>query len=99
MQATFPALCRPSQDTQSHQHLGEGSRSGMGAAGIAWMMAEVTLPTRSCSHRCRQPWHQHHPSDSLDLLELPQGPALFTECLEWRLPLPLRSRSFGEPCP
>ena len=32
------------------------------------------------------PWHQHHPSDSLDLLELPQGPALFTECLEWRLP-------------
>jgi hypothetical protein len=71
----------------------------MGAAGIAWMMAEVTLPTRSCSHRCRQPWHQHHPSDSLDLLELPQGPALFTECLEWRLPLPLRSRSFGEPCP
>ena len=31
-------------------------------------------------------WHQNHPSDSLDLLELPQGPALFTECLEWRLP-------------
>jgi len=44
-------------------------------------------------------WHHHHPSNSLDLLELPQGPALFTECLEWRLPLPLRSRSCGEPCP
>ncbi len=37
-------------------------------------------------HFTLPPWHQHHPSDSLDLLELPQGPALFTECLEWRLP-------------
>jgi hypothetical protein len=37
-------------------------------------------------HFTLPPWHQHHLSDSLDLLELPQGPALFTECLEWRLP-------------
>ena len=29
-------------------------------------------------HFTLPPWHQHHPSDSLDLLELPQGPALFT---------------------
>ncbi|MBM5817464.1 MAG: hypothetical protein FJ083_13035 [Cyanobacteria bacterium K_Offshore_surface_m2_239] len=31
-------------------------------------------------------WHQHHPSVSLDLLELPQGPALFSACLDWGLP-------------
>jgi len=31
-------------------------------------------------------WHQHHPSDSLDLLELPQGPALLSACLDWGLP-------------
>jgi hypothetical protein len=31
-------------------------------------------------------WHQHHPSDSLDLLELPQGPALLSTCLDWGLP-------------
>jgi hypothetical protein len=31
-------------------------------------------------------WHQHHPSESLDLLELPQGPALLSACLEWGLP-------------
>jgi hypothetical protein len=28
-------------------------------------------------------WHQHHPSDSLDLLELPQGPSLLAECFDW----------------
>jgi len=31
-------------------------------------------------------WHQHHPSDSMDLLELPQGPALLSACLDWGLP-------------
>jgi hypothetical protein len=31
-------------------------------------------------------WHQHHPSVSLDLLELPQGPALLSACLDWGLP-------------
>ena len=31
-------------------------------------------------------WHQHHPSDSLDLLALPQGPALLSACLDWGLP-------------
>ena len=31
-------------------------------------------------------WHQHHPSDSLDLLELPQGPLLLAECFDWGLP-------------
>jgi broad specificity phosphatase PhoE len=31
-------------------------------------------------------WHQHHPSDSLDLLELPQGSSLLAECLDWGLP-------------
>jgi hypothetical protein len=31
-------------------------------------------------------WHQHHPSVSLDLLELPAGKALFRECLDWGLP-------------
>ena len=31
-------------------------------------------------------WHQHHPSDSLDLLELPQGPALLSAGLDWGLP-------------
>jgi hypothetical protein len=31
-------------------------------------------------------WHQPHPSDSLDLLELPQGPALLSACLDWGLP-------------
>ena len=30
--------------------------------------------------------HQHLPSDSLDLLELPQGPALLSACLDWGLP-------------
>jgi hypothetical protein len=31
-------------------------------------------------------WHQLHPSESLDLLELPQGPVLLSECLDWGLP-------------
>ena len=31
-------------------------------------------------------WHQHLPSNSLDLLELPQGPALLSACLDWGLP-------------
>jgi hypothetical protein len=31
-------------------------------------------------------WHHHHPSVSLDLLELPQGPALLSACLDWGLP-------------
>ena len=31
-------------------------------------------------------WHQHHPSVTLDLLELPQGPALLSSCLDWGLP-------------
>ena len=31
-------------------------------------------------------WHQHHPSVTLDLLELPQGPALLSACLDWGLP-------------
>lgn len=31
-------------------------------------------------------WHQHHPTDSLDLLELPQGLSLLAECLDWGLP-------------
>ena len=176
MQAAFPALCRPSQDTQSQQHLGEGSRlrdgrsrnrldDGRGHVADTKLLAprwpELVLNLartrlerglQQPEHFTLPPWHQHHPSDSLDLLELPQGPALFTECLEWRLPradqtafraasanlvasrltstlwswwqdtpqprlaplrllaallaespwrlpLPLRSRSFGEPCP
>jgi hypothetical protein len=82
MQAAFPALCRHSQDTQNHQHLGEGSR------------------LRDGRGRNRLDDGRGHVADTkLLVLELPQGPALFTECLEWRLPLPLRSRSFGEPCP
>ena len=31
-------------------------------------------------------WHQHHPSDSMDLLDLPQGPTLLSACLDWGLP-------------
>ena len=86
----------------------------MGAAGIAWMMAEVTLPTRSCSHRCRQhpvgtsvtfssgspragqSWWQDTHQPRLAPLQLLA--ALLAESPE-RLPLPLRSRSFREPCP
>ena len=109
MQA-FPALCRPSQDTQSQQHLGEGFRlrdgrsrnrldDGRGHVADTKLLAprwpELVLNLartrlerglQQPEHFTLPPWHQHHPSDSLDLLELPQGPALFTECLEWRLP-------------
>ena len=115
MLAAFPALCRHSQDTQGHQHHGEGfrlrDRRGRNRlddyrgkvydkkllpsvpAASSWDFRNVL---KRFAPRCPESWWQDTPQPRLAPLQLLA--ALLAESPE-RLPLPLRSRSFAEPCP
>ena len=60
---------------------------------LRWPELVVNLAKTRLERCLQQPerfslplWHQHHPSVTLDLLELPQGPALLSACLDWGLP-------------
>jgi hypothetical protein len=115
MLAAFPALYRHSQDTQGHQHHGEGSwlRDRRGRNRLDDYRGKVydkklllSVPAASSWDfrnvlkrfvpRCPESWWQDTPQPRLAPLQLLA--ALLAESPE-RLPLPLRSRSFGEPCP